>query len=173
MNKNEKWNIRTLTTIGVLIALEIILSRFLSIHTWNVKIGFSFVPIVISAYLFSPLVTGLMGGISDVIGAVLFPVGAYFPGFTLTAFLTGIAYSIFLKKSQSMKNIVLAVLIVQIFGSLLLNTLWISILYGSPFSAIFVTRIYQTVIMSVVQIAVITLVSRKLVPTLKTVCMAA
>ena len=173
MNKNKRWNIKTLTTLGVLIALEIILSRFLSIHTWNIKIGFSFVPVVISACLFSPIVTGLMGGISDVIGAMLFPVGAYFPGFTLTAFLTGVVYSMVLKKSQSIKNIIVAVLIVQILGSLLLNTLWISILYGSPFGALLVTRIYQTVIMSVVQIVVITIVSKRLVPMLKTVCMAA
>ena len=173
MNKNKRWNIKTLTTLGVLIALEIILSRFLSIHTWNIKIGFSFVPVVISACLFSPIVTGLMGGISDVIGAMLFPVGAYFPGFTLTAFLTGVVYSMVLKKSQSIKNIIVAVLIVQILGSLLLNTLWISILYGSPFCALLVTRIYQTVIMSVVQIVVITIVSKRLVPMLKTVCMAA
>lgn len=173
MNKNKRWNIKTLTTLGVLIALEIILSRFLSIHTWNIKIGFSFVPVVISACLFSPIVTGLLGGISDVIGAMLFPVGAYFPGFTLTAFLTGVVYSMVLKKSQSIKNIIVAVLIVQILGSLLLNTLWISILYGSPFGALFVTRIYQTVIMSVVQIVVITIVSKRLVPMLKTVCMAA
>lgn len=173
MNKNKRWNIKTLTTLGVLIALEIILSRFLSIHTWNIKIGFSFVPVVISACLFSPIVTGLLGGISDVIGAMLFPVGAYFPGFTLTAFLTGVVYSMVLKKSQSIKNIIVAVLIVQLLGSLLLNTLWISILYGSPFGALLVTRIYQTVIMSVVQIVVITIVSKRLVPMLKTVCMAA
>lgn len=36
-----KW----ITLIGFCTAMEIILARFLSLHTWNLKIGLSFLPV--------------------------------------------------------------------------------------------------------------------------------
>ena len=79
---------KELITLGLLTAVEVVLSRFCSISAWNIKIGFSFVPIAIGGILFGPLGGGLVGALGDFIGAVLFPIGPYFPGFTLTAFLT-------------------------------------------------------------------------------------
>ena len=35
--------------------MEIVLSRFLSLSAWNVKIGFSFVPIALAAILYGPM----------------------------------------------------------------------------------------------------------------------
>ena len=37
--------------MGILIAVSIVLSRFLSFSAWNVKIGFAFIPIVIGGSL--------------------------------------------------------------------------------------------------------------------------
>lgn len=164
-----RMNVRTVTLLSVLIAMEIVLSRFLSIHTWNTKIGFSFVPVVMAAMLFGAMEAGVVAAFGDIIGAMMFPVGAYFPGFTLTAFLNGVVYAILLKKKQSLGKIILAVLIVQITGSLLLNTYWISVLYGSPYWPLFFTRIYQTLVMSFVQVAVILVLSHNVIPRLKNV----
>lgn len=100
---------KNLTTMALLIALEIILSRFLSLSAWNTKIGFSFVPVVIAAILLGPVYAGIVGALADFIGAILFPIGAYFPGFTLTAFLTGMVYGLFLYKQQSLPRILGAV----------------------------------------------------------------
>lgn len=51
---HTKMNVRSVSVIGILVAMEIILARF-SIHTWNIKIGFSFVPIVVAAILYGPI----------------------------------------------------------------------------------------------------------------------
>jgi len=146
------FNTRTLTTLALLTALEIILSRFLSISAWNIKIGFSFVPIVIAAILYGPLAAGIVAALGDFLGAILFPIGAYFPGFTLTAFLTGMVFGFFLHKDCRMPKILAAVGINQFILSLLLNTLWISILYGSPYGPLLVTRLVQCLILTVVQV---------------------
>lgn len=151
----KRMNVHTLVMLSVLIAMEIILSRFLSIAAWNVKIGFSFVPIVIAAVAYGPLAGGLVGGVADLAGALLFPIGAYFPGFTLTALLTGIIYGLFLYKRQTLIRISGAVAINQLILSLLLNTLWISILYGAEFGPLLTTRIFQCAILIPVQLIVI------------------
>ena len=158
----NKFNTRTITTMGILIAIEIVLSRFLSISAWNIKIGFSFVPVVIAAILLGPLPAGIVAALADFLGAILFPIGAYFPGFTLTAFLTGLVFGLFLHKKQSLLNTAIAVGINQLILSLLLNTLWISILYGSPFGPLLVTRCIQCAILLVVQFVGTQLIARTL-----------
>lgn len=159
--------IKRLSLLSVLIAIEIVLSRFLSIHTWNLKIGFSFVPVVIAAALFGALEAGLVAAIGDVVGALLVPTGAFFPGFTVTAFLTGVIYAVFLKKNISIVRIVIAVLIVQFAGSLILNSFWISVLYGSPFWPLFYIRIYQAAVMGIIQIVTMLVMGSTVIPALR------
>ena len=148
-------NTKSLTVIAMLTAMEIVLNRFFSINAWNIKIGFSFVPVVAAAILYGPLAAGTVGALGDFIGAILFPIGAYFPGFTLTAFLTGLVFGFFLHKRQKVFFTVAAVGINQFILSLFLNTLWISALYGSPYMPLLGTRIFQTLLLFVVQVAVI------------------
>ena len=131
---------KKLTMLALLTALEIILSRFLSISAWNIKIGFSFVPVVIAGILYGPLEAGAVGALGDLLGALLFPIGPYFPGFTLTAFLSGLVFGFFLHKEISVRNTLIAVLIHQFVLGLLLNTFWISVLYESPFLPLLATQ---------------------------------
>lgn len=160
-------NAKAISMIGFLVAMDIVLARFFTIHTWNLKIGFSFVPIVVAAIFYGPMAAGLVAAIGDICSAILFPVGPFFPGFTLTAFFTGAVYGIFLKKNTSVKNVICAEAIIQLLGSQLVNTFWISVLYGSPFGALFFTRIYQTMGMLIVETVIIILICKKLVPALK------
>lgn len=162
----RKITTKTLCIMGLLIALEIILSRFLSISAWNIKIGFSFVPIVVAALLLGPVYAGVAAALADFIGAVLFPIGAFFPGFTLTAFLTGLVFGLFLYRKQSFPRILGAVAVNQLILSLLLNTLWISVLYGSPFLPLLVTRLVQCAVLSAVQLVTVQLIVNAL-PRLK------
>ena len=158
----SKFNTRTLTTLALLTTMEIVLSRFLSISAWNMKIGLSFVPIVAAAILYGPLAAGVVAALGDFIGAILFPIGAYFPGFTLTAFLTGVVFGFFLHEKQGWPQCIAAVGINQFVLSLFLNTLWISILYGSPYGPLLAARIVQCVILTAVQLIGIRVVSRAL-----------
>lgn len=148
-------NIRLLTSMAALTAMEIVLSRFLSISAWNMKIGLSFVPLAAAAILYGPLPAAVVAGAGDFIGAVLFPFGPYFPGFTLTAVLRGVVLGACLHKKQTLPRIVLAVLINQLVLSLLVNTLWISLLYTTPYLPQLTMRLAQVGVMTAVEIVVI------------------
>ena len=152
--------------MALLAAIQIVLSRFLSINLWNLKIGFAFVPIALAGMLLGPMGAGLTGVVADLIGATLFPSGAFFPGFTLTAFATAFGYGFFLHKKQGMANILGAVLFSEIVGTILLNTLWISILYGTPFIPVMIPRLGQAVGMGIVEVIVIKILA-KYVPQMK------
>ena len=139
----------------MLVALNVILSRFLSIAAWNIKISFAFVPVVFAALYLGPWQAALVGALGDFTGATLFPIAAYFPGFTITAAIVGLIYGLFLSKKQTMPRILGAVLVTEIVGSLLLNTFWISVLFGSPFLPLMATRVFQCLILGIVEIVVI------------------
>ena len=163
---NVKKTTVRLTVMAMLIGLEIVLSRFLSIPTSITKIGFAFVPVAAAALLLGPLAAGAVGALGDLLGALLFPIGAYFPGFTLTAFLMGLCYGLLLYKKQGFGRIASAVAVHQLVLSLLLNTLWISLLYGSPYAPLLLSRLPQCVILAAVQLALIPVLVR-LLPRLK------
>ena len=155
----QKFNTRTLVTMAMLVAVEIVLSRFLSVSAWNTKIGFAFVPVAVAAVLLGPLEEGVVAALADFLGAILFPTGPYFPGFTLTAFLMGLSYGLF-HRDQRLPRVLLAVAIHQFILSLLLNTLWVSILNGSPFGPLVISRLPQCAVLTVVQLVVIQLIVR-------------
>ena len=163
----KKFSPKYIAYIGLLTALEIILSRFLSFSVWNMKIGFNFVPIVVGAMLFGPIAGGIIAALGDFLGAILFPIGAYFPGFTLTAFLTGMVFGLFLYKKPTIPRTIGAVAINQLPLSLLLNSLWISILYGSPYLPLLITRLVQCAVLGPVQFVTITFIIKRLVARLK------
>ncbi len=162
MKKEHLFDVKTLTMMGLLTALEIILSRFCSFSAWNVKIGFAFLPVVLCAIMLGPLQAGLVGAMGDFIGAILFPIGTYFPGFTATAFLTGLIFGLFLHKKQSVPRILGAVAINQLAGTLLLNTFWISVLYGAPYGALLTTRLLQVAILAPTQFVLIGTITKTL-----------
>ena len=45
----KKLDTRSITALGLLVAVEIVLSRFCSINAWDLKIGFSFLPVAVAA----------------------------------------------------------------------------------------------------------------------------
>lgn len=155
---------KTLVRVAVLVALEIVLARFLSISTEHVRIGFGFVPLAVIAMLYGPLWAAAGAALADFLGAILFPIGPYFPGFTLTAALTGLVFGLFLyRRSRANKgwlSVVAAVVLNNLVISLFLNTFWISLVYGSPFAALLPLRIFQAVVMSVVQTVALLLLRR-------------
>lgn len=162
----EKKQTHQLVLMAMLIATQVVLSRFLSINLWNLRIGFAFVPIALAGILLGALPAGLVGMAADIIGATLFPSGTFFPGFTLTAFLVAYGYGFFLHKRQTLQNILAAVAFSEIVGTILLNTLWISLLYGTPFFVTMLPRLVQAGGMAVVEVLTIRLLA-KYVPHLK------
>ena len=162
MKKEKKrlLNVRRVCFLALLVAVEVVFSRFLSYNVWNSKVGFNFIPVALAAMLFGPLPAAIVAAVADVIGAVLFPIAPFFPGYTLTAFLGGLTWGIFLYKKQTRMRLLGAVAVRQVLLSTLLNTYWISFTYGSPYFPLLGTRLVQLVIMAVLEFVIIGILMR-------------
>ncbi len=165
MSRNKK-----IILAAILLAMLIILSRFLSIKTPILKISFAFIPTLLCAIWLGPKWSVLLNVLGDVIGATLFPTGPYFIGYTISTALAGLIYGCLLYKKevdtytnkQFILRVILAICLVAIFVNLGLNTLWTSITSGKAFMVLLGTRVIKELIMVPIRIVVILLVERML-----------
>lgn len=147
---------------AMLLALLIIFSRFISIETQFLVISLSFIPIMMSAIWLGPKYSTLIAMLGDLIGAILFPFGSYFPGFTLSAGITGLIYGLFLyvpnKNIGKMKfiiRLIISSLLVLGIVNVFITSYWLHILYGNAYKIIISTRVITQVIMLPIQVIVI------------------
>ncbi|MDR7857169.1 folate family ECF transporter S component [Tissierella sp.] len=145
---NGKISTKTLVQAGFLVALSIVLTRFLAIMVpvaglpSTLRLSFGEIPLMISGLLFGPIIGGISGLAADLIGVVVLPQGPYFPGFTLSSILWGVIPGIFSfyfkRKGQgknpfSFKNVFLVVCVSILVISIGLNTYWLSIMLGKGY----------------------------------------
>ena len=112
--------LRVVTFCGMMCAAAMALNLVASVSLGPyIRIGFS----------------GLFGAALDIIKYLIKPEGAFFPGFTVSAALGGIIYGAFLyRRKLAIARVFAAQLTVKVFVNLLLNTLWLNMLYGKGFN---------------------------------------
>ena len=158
MNKTKK-----IILSALFIAATIVLGRILSIRTSIITIGFSFVPIMLSAIILGPKYSTFIATISDIIGALLLPTGSYYVGFTVTSFLTSLTYGLILygkefKLDQNFtKRLIISSILVTLLYNGVLNTIWIILINKGASKIVVPVRIIKQLIM--VPIKVVTILS--------------
>ena len=165
MSRNKK-----IILTAILLATEIVLSRFLSIKTPLLKISFAFIPTMLCAIWLGPKWTVLLNVLGDLIGATLFPTGPYFFGYTVSTAVAGLIYGLLLYKKdensytdkQFIIRLIIAVILVTCISNIGLNTLWISITTGKAYIVLLSTRIIKEIIMVPIHIVVILFLERLL-----------
>ena len=147
-------NAKAIVQIALLIAVGIILNNFLTIQAPVVRtVNFGFLPIAIIAMLYGPLLAGVAGAVGDVLGFMMVPaMGPFFPGFTLSAFMTGVIYGLFIYKKSSLTRIVIAVAVVTVVVRMGLNILWLSMMWEEAFLALLPPRVIAALVMVPIQV---------------------
>ena len=156
MKKNQLFKI---ILTAVLVALNVILERFMpSYSVWNNNISFGFITVAFAAcYLGIPYAMAV-GGLGDLIGAIIKPFGPYFVGYTITNMLVGFVLAVFLYKKATLLRISIATIINKFVFSLVVNTIFIAVLYRGGIAAfwvVFVGRIPFVALMTVIEIIII------------------
>ena len=145
--------IKLIAQMAVMIALSIVITRFLSFQpTPVIRIQFGWLPIILIAYLHGSWAAGISWGFADLLGYLINSFGAPFHGgIPVSFFLSGIVlgFLIYRKRSNEL-NSFLAVLGVAAI-SLFLTSLWLSQLFGAPYWATVSARIIQVVMLGTLQ----------------------
>jgi ECF transporter S component (folate family) len=97
------------------------------------------------------------------LGCLIFSPGLYFPGFTLSSFTAGLTYGYFLhNKKITLLNISLASIVIFLLVDLLLNTLWLSILYHKAAEAFLLGRLIKCSLLLPLQVFMIYVICKPL-----------
>ena len=130
---------RRLAYCALFTALGVVLGGLLSIPamplgSYTLKIGLGVLPVIV-------------GALTDLLQALIFPKGAYMPWFTVIGALFGVIPGMFFVKGQkpTLKRIFVAVFSGQTVCSVVLNTLLLMWLYGSPWQIVYARLINQAV----------------------------
>lgn len=175
MSNRQKFIIKLAVT-ALLVAATTILNRMGSIVTADIKIGFSFVPIMVCGMMFGSLWGGVCGGLGDLLAAILMPLGPPHPMITVTAVLSGLIYGTLGYFAPKIKNnfafcgLASAVVLTEkAVCTLLLNSLWISQLTGTPYFSQLLIRLPQAAILLVPEIALAVVVKIFVLPKIRKV----
>lgn len=137
----KSFSMKVLTRSAFLIALSILLSRFFSISiplggVEALRIGFGTFPIVLSGFLFGPLMGAIVGGIANLLGLLIRGVGAPLPHFVLVAALGGACPVIFWKilgSKRSYWGLFFPIALSLFLNSVILISFFMHDLFGVPY----------------------------------------
>lgn len=156
-----KGQTKKLTVSALLLAADVILTRVLAFNTPLMKIGLGFAATALCALLYGPWWAAGVAALGDLLGSLLFPTGAYFPGFTLTAACTGLIFGLCLyRRGTDWKPPVLAAVLNCVLISYLANTAMISFISGTPYRTLLGVRAVQLTVMLPLQSLVLLWLTR-------------
>lgn len=149
-------DILSLVYLSLLIALYVVLSFFTIYITKEIRFSLTFMPVSWASVIMGPIAGGITGAFGDVLSWVIKPAGPFFPGFTISGLISGIIYGIFLyKKDLTLRRVFFAAVSVVLIVELGLNTLWLMILYGSPFEVLIAGRLIKAPFTMAIQMLVL------------------
>lgn len=129
--------------MGIMIALDVLAVRFLSVETPVMRVGLGFLANIIAGMYLGPARAGIVGLLADLVGFFMFPKGTFFPGFTISAAVNGILTGYFLegRKSANFKWFVSYAILSTLLVDTLMNTIWLVMMLHNGDMSFFWTRL--------------------------------
>lgn len=159
MHKNRE---KEMVVLGILTALAVLLSYVFAIQTPFVRITFGFLPLALAGALYGPWKAGLVGALDNLIGTALVGTSIFFPGFTLSDFLTGFIFGYFFyRKKITFPYVCIPFFVIMVLIHLGLNTLWLVLYYDKAASAIFLGRLIKNLICFPMEVGLFLLIYKK------------
>lgn len=127
-------DVRQLVLVSLFISMYVVLSMFNIYLTREIRLSFTFVPVAWSAAAFGPVAGMLTGAFGDVLSWFILKPAPYHPGLTISGIVSGLIYGLMMyKKPFSLVRTVITSLVYVLVVEVLMNTLWLSQLYGTPY----------------------------------------
>lgn len=157
-------NTRKLVFMALFISLEIVLTRLVGLMPSNfTRISLSFVVYAFAGTLYGPVYTAITAGLGDLLGAILFPpVGGFFPGFTLSAMISGFIMGFIVLDEKKYTKVSVLLILKTLIVDFGLNTLWLTILMKTSFIPLLLQRLPGIMINNVLRFSILFLLMNRM-----------
>lgn len=131
------WNTRTIVILGLMMAITIILTRYLSIQVGGwFRLSLGSVATMLTGMWFGPVAGFIAGAASDVIGLMIAPTGGWLPLITLSAGLWGVIPALptgLIRGSRTRRIVVICLIVTgtSVICQLILTSIALVTLYGT------------------------------------------
>lgn len=162
-------NVRMLTLAGIITAASIVLESFpIYLLGTSLKIYFSFLVISLGCYVYGPAVGILVGFANDTLGFLISSFGEpYFPGYLITAMLSGLIYGTLLYRQRiTVLRLVVVRLVINYGSNVLLGSVWKAMLYGKGYYYYFTTGLIKNTTMLPIEVLLMVLMFQLALPAL-------
>ena len=162
-------NVRMLTLAGIITAASIVLESFpIYLLGTSLKIYFSFLVISLGCYVYGPAVGILVGFANDTLGFLVSSFGEpYFPGYLITAMLSGLIYGTLLYRQRiTVLRLVVVRLVINYGSNVLLGSVWKAMLYGKGYYYYFTTGLVKNTTMLPIEVLLMVLMFQLALPAL-------
>ena len=160
-------NVRMLTLAGIITAASIVLESFpIYLLGTSLKIYFSFLVISLGCYVYGPAVGILVGFANDTLGFLISSFGEpYFPGYLITAMLSGLIYGTLLYRQRiTVLRLVVVRLVINYGSNVLLGSVWKAMLYGKGYYYYFTTGLVKNTTMLPIEVLLMVLMFQLALP---------
>lgn len=161
-------SIRVLVATALLIGVTIAITTLYIPLPNNLHVFFDYTPKALCAMICGPVAALGVGFVMDILGFLARPMGAFFPGYTVTTMVTMLIYALgFYGKKITLPRIAIVKLIVNVVCNIGLNSLWNSILMGKAFVVFLGGSATKNLLLWPIEVVVMAAVFRLLLPILE------
>ena len=165
-----RFTTRNMTLAAMLIALKVILEKLSIGDPAVLKFSFGFIATALIGYFLGPWLGGMAMVINDLISNTIFSSGRmFFPGFTVSAFISGVIAGIFLYNQKiSWQRVTIYVFTQLLVTNVFFTTLWLYLMSlsssstGRTFMALLAIRVPKEVIMWPIETIIILVILRQI-----------
>ena len=134
----------------------------------NLRITVTYIVVALESTIVGPAAGMVSAFVTDNLSFILYPDGAYFPGYTLTAMLGSLIYSLCLyQKKITITRIAIAKTINNYLVNVAIGSLWSSMLYGNAYIVYATKSLVKNTILLPIEIVLLVVVLNLLLPVLQ------
>ncbi len=161
-------NTKMLVLAALLVAIRVAVKSVRIPIMEDLYIAIGFLPNALGSMLYGPYVAILTGVISDTLGALLFPVGAYFPPFMLVEISASLLFALFLYRAPlRLWRIAMSKFSVNLLCNIILTPLFLAWMSGKAAILTSLPRIVKNVLLFPLETLLLVVFLGAMLPILK------
>lgn len=158
---------RFIALCALMIAMKVALSFIQIPVAENLNIRFTYIVVAVEAAVLGPVMAVVSGAVTDIVGYLIHPTGAFFFGYTISAMAGSLIFALFLyERKITIVRLALSRFFINYLVNVLMGSYWSSVMFSKGYIYYFTNSLIKNSILLPVEVILLVIVFNALLPTL-------